>query len=73
MAELSARQRARLHPKSFALPKARKYPIQDRAHARAALARVAQFGTAREKAQVRAAVRRRFPSIQQRPRSKKES
>jgi len=49
--------------KSFALPGKRKYRIDDAAHARNALARVAQHGTAAEKTRVRAAVRRKYPSI----------
>lgn len=49
--------------KSFALPGQRKYPIPDKAHARNALARVAQHGTEEEQKKVRAAVRTRFPGI----------
>ncbi len=41
------------------------YPINDRSHARNALARVAQHGTPAQKARVRAAVRRRYPGIKQ--------
>jgi hypothetical protein len=75
MAKLSYRGRKRLGRGSFALPPKRsgrnktpkkikgRYPIHDKAHARAALSRVAQHGTSSEKARVRAAVRRRFPSI----------
>jgi len=62
MAVLTSRGRKRLSSGKFALP-GRRYPIHDRAHARNALARVAQHGTASEKARVRAAVKRRFPSI----------
>lgn len=50
-------------PSSFAIPGRKKYRIDDAAHARAALARVAQHGTPAEKKQVRAAVKRKFPSI----------
>lgn len=63
MAELSGRKRKSLPKSSFAIPDKRKYPIHDRAHAANALARVAQHGTAAEKRKVRAAVRRRYPSI----------
>jgi hypothetical protein len=45
--------------------KKRKYPIEDEAHARNALARVAQHGTPEEKAKVRAAVKRKYPGIEQ--------
>jgi hypothetical protein len=59
----STKERKKLSTKSFALPGKRKYPIPDKAHARNALARVAQKGTPTEKKTVRAAVKRRFPSI----------
>ena len=64
MAELSTKQRNALPDSVFALPD-RRYPIQDESHARNALARVAQHGTPEEKKKVRAAVRRKFPEIQQ--------
>ena len=48
---------------SFALPGKRKYPILDKAHARNALARVAQNGTLAEQKKVRAAVKKRYPGI----------
>lgn len=63
MARLTARKRRRLKASSFALP-GRRYPINDPAHARNALARVAQHGTASEKRRVRAAVHRKYPGIQ---------
>lgn len=59
----SSKNRKKLDKKSFALPGRRKYPIPDKAHARNALARVAQHGTKDEQKKVRAAVRKRFPSI----------
>jgi hypothetical protein len=59
----STKQRKKLNKKSFALPGKRKYPIPDKAHARNALARVAQHGTPAEQKKVKAAVRTRFPSI----------
>jgi hypothetical protein len=61
--DLSTKDRQKLSKKSFALPGKRKYPIPDKAHARNALARVAQHGTPAEQRKVRAAVKRRFPSI----------
>ena len=57
------KNRNRMKNTTFALPKERKYPIPDASHARNALARVAQNGTASEKRRVRAAVHRKFPSI----------
>ena len=62
MAKLTAKGRKRMKTSSFALP-GRRYPINDRAHARNALARVAQHGTASEKARVRAAVHRKYPTM----------
>ena len=59
----STKQRKKLSKKSFALPGKRKYPIPDKAHARNALARVAQHGTKAEQKKVKAAVHKRFPSI----------
>jgi len=61
-AELSTRARNRLGEGEFALP-GRRYPIHDRPHARNALARVAQHGTASEQSQVQKAVHARFPDI----------
>jgi len=55
--------RTRLKKSSFALPEQEKYPIPDIEHARNALARVAQHGSAAEKTQVRAAVEKKFPSL----------
>ena len=63
MAVLSARARRRLPDSSFAIPEDRAYPIQDKAHARNALARVSQYGTPEEKRRVRAAVKRKYPNI----------
>lgn len=78
-AELTQAQRNKLPSKSFAVPKNKakklgvaheiqgkakgKYPIPDEAHARNALARVAQYGTPGEKAAVRAKVHAKFPGI----------
>jgi hypothetical protein len=59
----NTKNRKKLSKKSFALPGKRKYPIPDKAHARNALARVAQHGTPAEKQKVRAAVKKRFPSL----------
>jgi hypothetical protein len=61
--KLSYKERKGLQDKTFAIPDERKYPINDIAHARNALARVAAFGTEEEKKKVRAAVSRKFPSV----------
>jgi hypothetical protein len=59
----STKNRKKLSKSSFALPGKRKYPIPDKAHARNALARVAQNGTPAEQKKVKAAVKKRFPSL----------
>jgi hypothetical protein len=60
-------QRKRLASSSFAIPSkapgSGSYPIPDRSHAANALSRVAQHGSPAEKAQVRAAVRRKYPGM----------
>jgi hypothetical protein len=63
MAKLSSAERNELPSKSFAEPEKRKYPIENEAHAKNALSRVSQTGTPTEKAKVRAAVKKKYPSI----------
>jgi hypothetical protein len=63
MAKLSTDARKKTPAKSFAEPDKRRYPIEDEAHARNALSRVAQSGTPAEKAKVKAAVKKKYPSI----------
>lgn len=62
MAKLTAKARNAIPTSKFAVP-GRKYPIEDASHARNALARVSQFGSPAEKAQVRSAVASRYPGI----------
>jgi hypothetical protein len=70
MARLSTRARKALPRSAFAVPgkapASGSYPIPDASHARNALARVSQHGSPTEKAKVRAAVARKYPSIAQR-------
>ena len=66
MAKLTAKQRKKLKTSQFALPRQRAYPINDKAHARMALAMVSKHGTEGEKAKVRRAVKKKYPSIDQR-------
>lgn len=70
MAKLSSNQRKHLPKKDFAVPSnapgSGSYPIPDKAHARNALARVAQHGTAAEKAEVRRKVHKKFPGLKER-------
>lgn len=62
--KLTAARRNALDQASFALP-GRRYPIEDKNHARNALARVSQHGSPDEKSRVRAAVHRKYPAIGQ--------
>lgn len=61
--ELTEGARDKIKAKNFAEPGKRKYPIEDKAHAQNALARVSQFGSASEKAQVREKVHAKYPEI----------
>ncbi len=63
MSKLTYKQRKNLSSSTFVEPKERKYPIPDESHGRNALARVSQFGSPSEKAKVRSAVHKKFPSI----------
>lgn len=62
--KLTTAKRDSLPSSSFVFPDERKYPIHDESHARNALSRVAANGTPEEKQKVRAAVRRRYPTIE---------
>lgn len=61
--KLSYAARQRLPTSQFAVPEKRKYPIENISHARNALARVSAYGSEREKAEVRRAVHKKYPSI----------
>jgi hypothetical protein len=63
MTALTTAKRNRMRDSSFALPKERKYPINDVSHARNALARVSAFGTREEKKKVQRAVYRKYPQL----------
>jgi hypothetical protein len=62
---LTGAERKALPKSDFVFKSERKYPIEDKSHARNALARVSQFGNSSEKAKVRAAVHRKYPEIGQ--------
>ena len=62
MAKLTSAARNKISGSNFALP-GRRYPIEDKSHARNALARVSQYGSSSEKARVRAKVHSKFPGI----------
>jgi hypothetical protein len=61
--DLDAAERNAIPSGEFAEPEKRKYPIEDRAHAANAKARVSQHGTPAEKAKVDAAVERKYPDM----------
>lgn len=68
MAELSYSARKKLPSKDFVFPKTKGYPIEDKAHARAALqaaggARSGKPASPAKKRKIRAAVYRKFPSL----------
>lgn len=65
MAELDTEERAELPASDFAEPGKRAYPIEDESHARDALARVSEYGSPEERAQVRAAVHAKYPNIKE--------
>ncbi|WP_273845405.1 hypothetical protein [Rubrobacter calidifluminis] len=73
MATLSYRQRKKLPPSAFVFPKEKRYPIHDKAHARNALARVAQHGTPAEQAAVKKAVYSRYPELDPKRRKKAQA
>jgi len=63
LAVLTIKARNKLPSSAFVYPSEKRYPIHDIAHARNALARVAQNGTTEEQSKVRAAVYREFPEL----------
>ena len=63
--KLTYQERKHLPKADFVFKAERKYPIEDKAHARNALARVSQFGSSSEKSKVRSAVHRKYPDIGQ--------
>lgn len=60
--DLTSASRDKIKNKNFALP-GRKYPIENKEHAADALARVSQFGTPEEKAEVRKKVYEKYPEL----------
>lgn len=61
---LTGKGREQIKEKNFALP-GHRYPIHDAAHARNALARIAQHGTPAEQKVVKAKVEKKYPGIEQ--------
>jgi hypothetical protein len=63
MADLDANQRKHIKDSNFAEPEKRKYPMEDKTHARNALSRVAQNGSKEEQKEVRENVEKKYPSL----------
>lgn len=63
MAKLTARARKAIPASEFAGPD-RSYPINDRSHARNALARSSQFASPSLRARIRAKVKRKYPDME---------
>ena len=63
MAKLSYKKRKKMPASEFAEPGKRKHPIEDKAHAKNALARVSQHGTPAEKATIKKKVHQKYPGI----------
>ena len=63
MAKLSTAARKKLKSSQFVFPKSRGFPINDKAHAVAALRLVGRTHSAAKKARVHAAVARKFPGV----------
>lgn len=62
MARLTTKARKKIPAGKFAGPD-RSYPIEDKGHARNALARVSQFGSPALQARVRAKVHAKYPGM----------
>jgi len=71
MAKLSTEARNKISTKDFAV-KGRRYPIEDRSHAKNALARVSQFGSSEEKSEVRAKVHKKYPGMGEKKSARKK-
>lgn len=63
--KLNTEERKELPKKDFVEPKKKGYPIEDKSHARNALARVSEFGSPSLKAKVRREVHDKYPSIEE--------
>lgn len=63
LSTLTSKERKALPKSSFVYPSEERYPVHDIAHARNALARVAQNGSPEEQAKVRSTVYRLYPEL----------
>jgi hypothetical protein len=65
MARLTAKAREKIPQKDFAVPSKDAYPIDTRRRAATALGLVGMHGSPAEKAQVRSAVAKKYPQVEQ--------
>jgi hypothetical protein len=63
MAKLSSSARKALPSSDFAIPSEREDPIQNKSHAKAALTMGMRDAGSSKKAEIRAAVRKRYPGM----------
>jgi len=70
MSKLKAAARNKLPASDFALP-GRRYPVNDKAHARAAMSRASHNASPAEKAQIVRKVHSKFPGIKIKSAAKK--
>jgi hypothetical protein len=61
--KITSKARKKMPSGEFALPGKRAYPIEDKSHARNALARAAQHASPEEKATIRRKVKAKYPGI----------
>lgn len=64
MAKMTAAQRKKLPSSQFGLPGTRQYPINTASRARTALGRAKTNATPAQRAQIKAAVKRKYPKMQ---------
>lgn len=62
MSKLTSAERSKLPKKDFVVPGGH-YPIENKSHAKNALARVSEFGSKKEKHEVREAVHDKYPGM----------
>jgi hypothetical protein len=63
MAKLTTKERKGLPTKVFGLPEKRAYPMEDKAHAKAALSRAAANATPAEDQRIKAKAKRMYPGM----------
>jgi hypothetical protein len=62
MSRLTTKSRSGIAPKNFALS-GKRYPIENKGHAEAALSDVSRYGTQSQQQKVRSAVKKKYPGM----------